>query len=98
MSQNVFLILLFPCVIVGLAGGMWGGLWVSGHLPDSMPEVARGIATLLITFLCCAAGIAVMYGFAYQIDKFMRRRKKAGKGERKTYHQERTAKKRRKKR
>ncbi|MBM3471691.1 MAG: hypothetical protein FJX75_00280 [Armatimonadetes bacterium] len=98
MSQNTFLIFLFPCVIIGLAGGMWGGLWIGGHLPNSMDEVVRGVATLLIAFLCCAGGIATMYGLAYQIDKFIRRRKKADRDERKTFEKPRTAKKRRKKR
>jgi len=98
MSQNAFLILLFPFVIVGLAGGMWGGLWIGGHLPNSMNEVLHGVATLLITFLSCAGGIAIMYGLAYQIDKFIRRRKKADRDARKTFEQQRTAKKRRKKR
>ena len=40
MSQNAFLILLFPFVIVGLAGGMWGGLWIGGPPAPGPPEEA----------------------------------------------------------
>ena len=98
MTANHYLALLFFCVIIGLAGGLWGGLWVAGHLPDSLPEVARGIATLLTIFLCCAAGVAAMYGLAYYIERSARGRKKARKAEARTYHEKHAAKKRRKKR
>jgi hypothetical protein len=98
MSQNVFLIVLFPCVIIGLAGGMWAGLWIGGHLPNAMPEVLHGVATLLVVFLCCAGGIALMYGLAYQIDKFIRRGKRSARDERKAFEKPRATKKRRKKR
>jgi len=98
MSANAYLAVLFVCVIIGLAGGLWGGLWVAGHLPDSLPEVVRGIATLLTIFLCCAAGVGAMYGVAYYAERFFRGRQKAKKAEAMTYHEKRTSKKRRKKR
>jgi Kef-type K+ transport system membrane component KefB len=99
MPQNAFLALLFVVVIIGLAGGFYLSVWVLSLGDNAVSEYAGGIGTIVVTFGCVAACVALMYLLAYQIDKFVRRRKRAAHADRKSFQQkERTGKRKRKKR
>jgi len=84
MSSNTNLAILFVCVVIGLAVGLWAAFQIGGLADGAVFEFAGGLGTVLVTFGCCAAGVALLYfGVAVQIGKLVRDREKAAREERK---------------
>lgn len=98
MSPSVSLALLFVLVIVGLAGGLYLSLWVLSLGDNVVAKHAGGVGTLAVTFGCVVACVGLLYLGWHQLDRMMRRRKKAIRTERKAAQRERTTRKHRKKR
>ncbi|MGQ9732429.1 MAG: hypothetical protein ACUVX8_14305 [Candidatus Zipacnadales bacterium] len=96
MSPNTYLIVLFICVIVGLALGLYAAVWIGGLADGAAFAFGGGLGTILVTFGCAAGGIIAMYGVATLIDRFIRRRLRKDRAEKKA-QKKRTQKKRRKK-